>query len=594
LFAFLKQKNILAIQYIIQMADTIILERSMETPADNTSPFTRKEVVKIKDMSTSGNYSTGQVVFETISLSNGGKWCDYTEAYITIPTVSVMTGVAANGAVVNFTEDHVKDSDMALVFKNSHLNLINSCQIDYGNRSAVQQTDHINDYLIFKQHTELSAQDEELHGPTIGYAKDDSRSWYWDAGNGIGNNKVGSGVDVLYRHSAAVNRGMFNRSQVYFAVDDNDGETTETISKRHHIFGADAVKQSNRSYIVNHAEHKAYYHNVIVRLKDLPLFQSMPSLLKGGNFKITLTLNQCEFRFSIAADGEAAMGAMAYDSGSFTGKLTNPLMVSANSFSIVKLGDAMHQTAKGISAGGSWSLPASRTYTVSCNVARPQYPAHQGKNVADCQSLNCELNVPVYDLKPAIESRYLQMGQKKVVYNEVLLHQLLNKQAGSTFNDLITNGLTHMKRLIIIPTIASGSNGTALVDPRMSPFDTVPSTCSPYILENLQVQIANQNVYANPVNYSYEMFLQEMNGRYGVESSLFAGVSSSRISMQDYIELYGYIVVDLKRKYSSDESVPLSVSISGKIKSLKNLDLYCFIEQEKTMTIDVATGQRLS
>jgi hypothetical protein len=25
-----------------------------------------------------------------------------------------------------------------------------------------------------------------------------------------------------------------------------------------------------------------------------------------------------------------------------------------------------------------------------------------------------------------------------------------------------------------------------------------------------------------------------------------------------------------------------------------NLDLYCFIEQEKTMTIDVATGQRLS
>ena len=570
------------------MADTIILERSMESPADNTSPFTRKEVVKIKDMSTSGNYSTGQVVFETISLSNGGKWCDYTEAYITIPTVSVLTGADADGTnVVNFTANYVKESDMALVFKNSHLNLINSCQIDYGNRSAIQQTDHINDYLIFKQHTELSMQDEELHGPTIGYAKDSSRSWYWDADNGIGNNEVGPTVDTLQRHSAGVNKGMFDRSQVYFAGDDD-------LSGRQLIFGADAVKQSNRSYIINHAQHKAYYHNVIVRLKDLPLFQSMPSLLKGGNFKITLTLNQCEFRFTTAADAGGAVGGLDFVPASFTGKLTNPLMVSSNAHSAVRPTNVLHQSAASAVAGGSWALPASKTYVVSCNVARPQYPAHQSKGVSDCQSLNCELNVPVYDLKPAVESRYLQMGQKKVVYNEVLLHQLLNKQAGSTFNDLITNGLTHMKRLIIIPTIATGSNGTLSVDPRLSPFDTVPSTCSPYILENLQVQIANQNVYANPVNYSYEMFLQEMNGRYGVESSLFAGVSSSRISMQDYIELYGYIVVDLKRKYSSDEAVPLSVSISGKIKSLMNLDLYCFIEQEKNMTIDVATGQRLS
>jgi hypothetical protein len=237
------------------MADTIILERSMETPADNTSPFTRKEVVKIKDMSTSGNYSTGQVVFETISLSNSGKFCDYTEAFITIPTVSVLTGSDADGTnPVSFVANHVKESDMTLVFKNSHLNLINSCQIDYGNTSAIQQTDHINDYLIFKQHTELSMQDEELHGPTIGYAKDSSRSWYWDADNGICNNETGFVVDTLQRHSAGVNKGMFDRSQVYFGNDD-------TLGGRQQIFGDEAVKQSNRSYIINHAQHKAYYYH---------------------------------------------------------------------------------------------------------------------------------------------------------------------------------------------------------------------------------------------------------------------------------------------------------------------------------------------
>jgi hypothetical protein len=598
LFAFLKQKNILAIQYIIQtMSDTtdqILFDSSMQAAPSNTSPFTRREMVKIKDMSTSGNYSSGQVIFETVSLSNGGRWCDYTEAFITIPTVCVISGVATvGGAVVDWTANHIKESDMLLVMKNSNLNLINSCQIDYGNRSVVQQTDHINDYLIFKQHTEMSAQDEELHGATIGYGKDTARSWYWDANNGVCNNKLYPFADSVFRHSSEVNSGAFERAKTRFSTDDD-------ASARAQLFGADSIKQSNRSYIRNTTTHKAYYHNAIVRLKDLPFFQSMPSLLKGGNFKITLTLNQCQFQFSSAADAGGQVGALSYITNSFNGKLTNPVMVSSNVISLVSPSSTtLHETAVVKESGASATLPASSTFTVSVNVARPQFSVHAAMGVDDCQVLNCELNVPVYDLKPANESLYLQMGQKKVVYNEVLVYQLLNKAAGSTFSDLITNGLSHMKRLIIVPTISQNGTGVgnrngAGVDPRQSPFDTVPSTCSPYILENLQVQIANQNVYANPVNYSYEMFLQEMNGRYGTEGSLYAGVSSSRISMQDYIELYGYIVVDLKRKYSSDESVPLSVSISGKIKSLRNMDFLCFIEQEKSITIDIATGQRLS
>ena len=89
------------------------------------------------------------------------------------------------------------------------------------------------------------------------------------------------------------------------------------------------------------------------------------------------------------------------------------------------------------------------------------------------------------------------------------------------------------------------------------------------------------------------MFLQEMNGKYGLESSVFPGVSSSMISLKDYVEIYGYIVVDLKRKQTEDDDVPLSIQISGKLKSAKNMDFYCFIEKEDSFTISVATGQRL-
>lgn len=564
--------------------DNILFERSLEAPPDTSSPFNRREMIKIRDIASAGNYSNGTVTFETVSLSNGGRWCDYTEAYITIPVVVVVSGVVdAGGAVVDFTVDHLKHSDMLLTLKNSYLNLINSCQIKYGNTSRIQQTNYINQYLIFKQHTEMSQQDEELHGPTIGYAKDTSNSWYYNDTNGVCNNKLGSLKPSALRHSAVPNSGMYKRAMFSNGVGD-------ATSNQDSVLGADGsnLKQSSRNYIVNTATYKAFYYNAVLRLKDMPLFASFPSLLKGGNFRIELTLNQCKFTMNTTN----ALGVLNYSA--YEGRQTNPVLVSAANYSSVEGKATDRQSVVSVIPSGAATLPASSTFTVTCSVARPQFTPHSGLGVPDCQELNCELHVPVYDLKPSFEMTYLQQGQKKIVYNEVILTILYNKQPMSTFNDIITNGVDHIKRLIIVPQIAAAGNGTQHNDPRTSPFDTCPSTCSPYILDNLQIQLANQNVYVSPVNYSYDMFLQEMNGRYGVESSLFPGVSSSMISMKDYVELYGYIVVDLKRKHVEDDSVALSVQISGRVKSLKALDLYCFIEQEKSFTIDIATGQALS
>ena len=163
--------------------DNILFEKSLEESKSESSPFQRRDVVKMKDMNTAGNYSSNTSLFETVTLSNGGRWCDYTKAYITLPTVVV---ISAPG--VDWTDDHLKETDHLLALKNSHLNLINSCQIDYGNQKTVPATDHINDYLIFKQHTEMSDQDQKLHGPTIGYNKNTAKSWYYHDVNGVSNN----------------------------------------------------------------------------------------------------------------------------------------------------------------------------------------------------------------------------------------------------------------------------------------------------------------------------------------------------------------------------------------------------------------------
>jgi hypothetical protein len=63
--------------------------------------------------------------------------------------------------------------------------------------------------------------------------------------------------------------------------------------------------------------------------------------------------------------------------------------------------------------------------------------------------------------------------------------------------------------------------------------------------------------------------------------------------MKDYHSNYGYIVVDLSRRYSYDEGTPLSVQIQGLVASAKDLDLLCYITYAKSITVDLSTGARL-
>jgi hypothetical protein len=163
------------------------------------------------------------------------------------------------------------------------------------------------------------------------------------------------------------------------------------------------------------------------------------------------------------------------------------------------------------------------------------------------------------------------------------------------FNFLVTNGLARMKRLICVPVVSSVANGSATqkFSPFISPFTTEPSTCSPYLIQNFNVQMGGLNVYQSNRNYYYEIFLDEMNGKYGIESNLTTGMCSSRISLNDFNNTYGYLVVDLSRRAPEDNTVPISLQISGKVTSLLPLYMYFYIEVDKTVTIDLRTGQMI-
>ena len=58
----------------------------------------------------------------------------------------------------------------------------------------------------------------------------------------------------------------------------------------------------------------------------------------------------------------------------------------------------------------------------------------------------------------------------------------------------------------------------------------------------------------------------------------------------EFESAYRYYVVDLSRGYKSDDYVPKSILITGQKGTDKNLELFCFIEYERKLVVDVLAG----
>ena len=322
------------------MSDSLIYDLSIAAGDTDAKPFLKKEMLYITDQNSSGNYSNSQVIFETSQLSNNGRWCDYgVDAYLSFPLMltATMNASAVGNAPTDFTTGPLAASDYILALKNSNYNLIHSIQVEYSNSNVVQLTPFINTYLNFKLHSELSLQDEELNGPQIGYSKDTSTSWRYEAaaagspyGRGLCNNansnkKLDSCSEFV---GDLFNEGMRGRQNNY-----QRASVTPLVipNGRENIYGASVtnlnsrVRASGINTIEATPAYKVYYYDAILRLKDLPFFAKLP-LIRGCYMKITLNINQCIFKVT-----KDANGFLNFDPSSLSLQNgTNPLMVSAS------------------------------------------------------------------------------------------------------------------------------------------------------------------------------------------------------------------------------------------------------------------------
>lgn len=224
---------------------------------------------------------------------------------------------------------------------------------------------------------------------------------------------------------------------------------------------------------------------------------------------------------------------------------------------------------------------------------------------------NCRIYAPIIDMEPSLVSAYItQHKEQAIYYRDVLYYTYPQVAAGDNFTYQIANGISNMKRLIIMPfyhddTLAGGlSPGSAVAgdaawgypitqsipfEPN-SPFDSAPGTCAPQCsLQNFNILISNMNVFQRNINYTFENFIEEIAPANAINGGLDTGCTSGLVDYYKWTQNYRYYVVDLSRRLAGDNT-PKSLTMVAQNASGFKVDYVFFVEYERHLSLDIESG----
>lgn len=630
------------------MADNLVFEESLNTEIDS-SEFISKRYVYVND-NNNGNY-TSQIVLDSTPLSNAGGWINWAEGFIVMPLLVQLTSTRADaGEKAQSLPADSSLSDYSWAFKNGFWQLINSMTVEFNNQNVVQQTPFLNVFRSFKCLTSWSNDDLDNHGASCGFAPDSADSWSYHTnfttsgnndGNGrnitITNNRNGSikgstltgaiaglapnqeflpqsdvvgvpnqAVGTTYTYSGVNNSATAENAYLYSPSTVNAG-----MKKRQSDILYDTVagaSQGQATLNTATASETVYRSNKIaeagchtwkvyakLRLKDLAdLFEKCP-LLKGSTMRFYINTNQSIVNFTatkavVNANTSAITtpSVLLPTSVNVVGGLTNPLMVASS-----LLGQGMS------------GLPANTLltddYQLSVSIFRNNF-SQTNKTSQQTALTACRLYAPVYTMNPIAESRYLSLAPtKRIKYNDIFQYQFNNVGTGS-FNFLVSNGINHIQSVLVVPFISQSNSFTnatpavqnALVfNQQQNPCSTTPAMPDPIMLTNFNILVSGVNLFLNNENYDFEAFAQQLAQSNQINGGLTTGLSSGLISERMFSQAYRYYYGNCSRILPSEEGVSRSVQIVGQNVSSASCDFMVFVEFQREMVIDVATGARI-
>jgi hypothetical protein len=433
--------------------------------------------------------------------------------------------------------------------------------------------------MNFKNLTEMSVDDQNNYGSSIGFQKDGVLGTTYQAnassqGLGTCNNVIkASTFDPSLGYGKSdfnQNKGRLERMKTSSYDPTQTGESVQNLA----LTGKSYCQTDGLALgkVIN------YYSVAHLPLAFLADFFAKFPLCKGMYLKIILNLN-CNCSSTMTVDANGLFTSVV--SSSQNGQV--PYMISPinggnginiqSATPVTKMELSIEVARNGINSSGvSYSHPTLSSVRAYC----------------------C-----LYDMTPQAEQKYLsKQSTKTIKYNDFLSFQILGIAPGANFNQILTNSIARGRRLIGVPQISSAFNsaGTAgTIAPANSPFSSCPNTTSNTSITNYNILVSGTNLYQQNLNYSVENFVQELRKTGSVNGGMSLDMSSGLLDQLDYEAGYRFLVSDLSRCPSeASDNVSKSIQVIGTNSGKYPIDLLFFLEFQREATLDLQTGSLIS
>jgi hypothetical protein len=517
------------------------------------------------------SYGSNTLNFDLSTLYNANKFIGVNEMLLQLPLVMVMSVDTQNQALAQ--------NDFALALKSGYYNLVDSMNVVYDGQTVQQACTHSNFYTSFKVNSSMCVDDLYNIGPSLGIYPDNSTSWAYSTTVGIG------GV------------GLQNNKNVYAALDltaDAAGDKyNDAIYKRQKKTAVSLTKYNTlttnldqnamRNYctsvnVANAAQYQIWYVTATIRLADLSSFFAKMGLTRGFYSRLTINLNLGSLKLTKAA----ANASITTDASQMNfPNQTCPFMVAP-----ITSGLYAHADFTEVVCG----IYLNRiTASVNCTTNHSSFA-----NAVAAHKLGAaRIYAPMYELQPERAIKYIQENQNKYIeYEDLQYTPVVNISAGANISQNITNSAIDPIGVLVIPMLSASANaaaGTYLL-PYSSPFTCEPACTSPVQIGKFNILLGGENVYPSPIDYDFEMYLQNILGVNSINGNQVLGLSSGLISEIDWNNIYKYYYVDLSRR-AHDSVTSKSIQVVGMNTNVVPIDLHVFVISRKSVVINVDTGK---
>lgn len=584
-------------------ADAYVFAKSMMNNVSDNK-YKSKEWVYVNDNS-NGNYSSGQVVFDTSTLANSSTYCSWEEAFITLPLIATLHQDNADG---------LDRSDFALVMKAVNAGLITSITINQNGKTMVSQTPKLHLYNSFNAYVN-NGQESQVTKEHLGLLPDDSKSWAYNTtyvrpyatvkqtlGNGFCNNANLNENEAFSVVQPNINLGtMSNMGGLKRSRSTNTGiPSTFTLMNESDLqrelrpytrFAGTAIAPDT-TVARGTTNYQAWYWSPVIRLKDISnLFEGL-GLVKGAYFQMTINLNlgSCVVRYLNTAGGNSVIS-------SFLGESTFlnycPVQVNTNELNF-QTNTTGRLCVVSLFCGTVLSSISSVTPNTS-SLGIPNHPLQQ-----------CRLYVPQVVLSPDYELQLVDKYRdlKKLEFDDIFQTQIYNIASGASFSYNVSNAQKGAYALVIVPAISSLVNGLAIgafptvlnagavagditraSSVWLSPF--AGNSPNPMSIGSFQVNINGKSLFPNFLNYTVENFLEQLNAWKSLNGNVSDGLETSLISKSDWESLYRYYMACWPLESANDIQ---SITISGINNTRVACDYEIYVMCRRTAKVNILTG----